>query len=139
MGKIVYDFRDGLEPEKLIFKENQHKLREAIYWLLYLLLDWTYACGWYALFHWAYINYEDTAFWVFSISWIVFVLIFIINAIVNLIRNSNKRKLKKLEAKNRLETENNFTQKRNNYDQPNIPNKIEREMLHENEIVPKVL
>lgn len=140
MGKIVYDFREGLEPEKLIFKENKHKCKETTLWFLYLLLCWSYACGWYALFHWAYINYEDIAFWVLSISWIVFVLIFVINSIINLKRNSNRKKLKKLEKERRLETETyNETQKRNNYDPPTVSNKIEREKLNENEIIPKVL
>jgi len=138
MGKIVYDYREGLEPEKIIFKENKHKCKEFTFWLLYLLLAWTYACGWYALFHWAYINHADTAFWVLLISWIVFIIIFVINSIVNLKRHSNNKKLKKLEQQ-RLETEqNNITQKRN-YDPPTVSNQIEREMLNENEIIPKVL
>jgi len=140
MGKIVYDFREGLEPEKLIFKENTHRCREFTYWLLYLLLCWTYACGWYALFHWAYINYEDITFWVLSMSWIVFVLIFIIVAIVNLRTNSQMRKKKKAEQMAAVETESNrITEKRSNYDNPTNTNKIEREILNDNEIVPKVL
>jgi len=136
MGKIVYDFRDGLEPEKLIFKENTHKCKESTYWILYLLLDWIYACGWYALFHWAYINYEDISFWVLGISWIVFVLAFIINSIINLKINSNakkERKLKELEEQEKMnvhiknQTEHNFEEPRTDR------NKIEQERLKSNE------
>lgn len=140
MGKIVYDFREGLEPEKLVFKENTHKCREFTYWLLYLLLCWSYACGWYALFHWAYINHEDITFWVLAISWIVFVLIFSIIAIINLVSHNNEKKLKKLEKEKKVETkENNITEKSNHYDAPTYSNKIEREILNKNEIVPKIL
>ena len=56
MGKIIYDFREGLEKEKLIFKENTHKCRDFSFCTLYLLFDWIYACSWYALFHWFYIK-----------------------------------------------------------------------------------
>ena len=108
MGKIIYDFREGLEREKLVFRENTHYCKEYTFWALYLLLDWTYACAWYALFHWFYINYEYIAFWTLAGIWIVFIIIFILNAIINLVKNKrNKKHKKEMLLKELNETNNN--------------------------------
>ncbi len=137
MGKIIYDFREGLEPEKLIFKENTHRCKESIYWLLYLLLCWTYACGWYALFHWSYINYEDTAVWVIGITWCVFVFGFLINAFVNLQMNKKNKLLKKEKREKEEKQVYNEVMIRANNNDPNPNNgKFEKEDLGFNEIIP---
>lgn len=139
MGKIVYDFREGLEPEKLIFKEETHRCREATYYSLYLLLCWSYACGWYALFHWAYINYEDITFWVLVGCWLAFVIIFIIIHIVNIcIHKKKKAEKKRHELEKQMETDNKLNKRTEVSNQGNNK-KMEMQFLNENEIVPKIL
>ena len=121
MGKIIYDFRDGLEREKLVFQENTHRCRDYSFWVLYLLFDWIYCCAWYALFHWAYINHEDYAFWIFAGTWVLFIIIFIANSIVNLQKNQNRKKHKKDKLlKEANETNNDLNMNTKNMEMKNL-------------------
>ena len=64
MTKIEYDFREGLDRDHIIYKKSGYDWDFCIKYILYLLATFLFTAGWYALFHYAYINHETTAFWV---------------------------------------------------------------------------
>ncbi len=98
MGKTIYDFREGLEKDKIIYKKTSFSCKYAIYYILYLLLTWAWMAGWYALFHIAYTYNEITAFWTYIGFWLFFNIILIGFIIRNLAVYYGKRYHKALNA-----------------------------------------
>ncbi len=105
MGRIEYDFRDGLDKDHLIYKKKGNDCKFCCYYLLYLLATYINCALWYALFHYAYINHEPIAFWVYVGCWLFWVLTIVVVAIINLcIHHSHKKKLRE-EKQRRLDEE----------------------------------
>ena len=99
MVKVVYDFREGLDREKIIYKDTSCDCRSCMYYILYLLFTWIYCGGFFALFHYSYINYEPTAFWVYTAIWFAFIVFLLTIIIYNLIHQRAKKKTRKAEEK----------------------------------------
>jgi hypothetical protein len=104
MGKVEYDFREGLEKEKIVYKNNRWNYDEFFLYLLVVLVAWSWAAGWFALFFYAYIYNEPIAFWVFIACWLAFVAALITVSVVNLCRHYAEKKRKEADKK-RLQRE----------------------------------
>jgi hypothetical protein len=105
MGKIIYDFREGLDQEKIIYKKTGWDCLSFVYYLGYMLFTWAFAAGWFALFQYSYINHEPVAFWVYIACWLVFMIVLILILGRNLYKDY-KLKSKK-EHEHELEPERN--------------------------------
>lgn len=95
MGKIVYDFREGLDQEKIVYKNTGWDCGAIFGYIGYLILTWIWACGFFALFQYAYINHEPVAFWVYVGIWLFFVTILLTVIIYNLCAYYNNKAQKK--------------------------------------------
>jgi type VI protein secretion system component VasK len=103
MGKIVYDFREGLDQEKIVYKSSGWDWSAICGYGGYLILTWIWACGFFALFQYAYINHEPVAFWVYIGIWLAFVALLLTVIIYNLgTYYSNKALKKKLREEEEL-------------------------------------
>lgn len=104
MGKILYDFREGLDQEKIVYRNTDCDCKSVVYYLLYLMFAWSWVVVWFALFHYAYIYHEPIAFWVYIGVWLTFIIGLSSIIIYNLVNHSIKKKArKKLEAMTALE------------------------------------
>ncbi len=101
MVKAVYDFREGLEKDKIVYKNDKWDWKGCFYYLLYLFATWGWAVAWFAVFQTAYIFNEKTAFWIYIGLWFAFIITIITIYMVNLIRFYKK----KSDKKKRLEEE----------------------------------
>ena len=75
MGKIVYDFREGLDKEKIVYKNETWNVKYRFYYILYMLATWIFTAAWFGLFQYSYINHEATAFWVYIGCWLAFMVV----------------------------------------------------------------
>jgi magnesium-transporting ATPase (P-type) len=91
MTKVIYDFREGLEREKIVYKKKKRNSVHDCYYVLYLLGTWAWTVAWFSLFLYAYTQHEFTAFWIYIAFWLAFVISFIIIAVLNIV-NSRKKK-----------------------------------------------
>jgi type VI protein secretion system component VasK len=100
MGKVIYDFREGLDQEKIVYKKTGWDCLSLIYYLGYMLFTWAFAAAWFALFQYSYINHEPIAFWVYIACWLVFMIVLIYILGRNLYKDHklNSEKEKKLVA-----------------------------------------
>jgi len=95
MGKVIYDFREGLDQEKIIYKNTSCDCASFMKFVGFVLLSWGWTVGWFALFQYSYIFHAKTAFWVYVIVWLVVILLFITWVTYFLCAHSKKKKLKK--------------------------------------------
>ena len=108
MVKIEYDFREGLDRDHIIYKKKGYDCKFCCYYVLYLIATYAFTAGWYALFHYAYINDEPTAFWVYIAFWLAWVILIVTIAVANLMvhyRNKRARKAKEAEEEERKKRE----------------------------------
>jgi hypothetical protein len=99
MAKIEYDFRQGLDRDHIIYKKTSYDWKFLVQYIFYLILTYAFIAGWFALFHFAYINNEKISFWVYIGFWLVWVSSIISIAVNNLrIHYKNKRIRKMKEA-----------------------------------------
>jgi type VI protein secretion system component VasK len=103
MGKVEYDFREGLDQEKIVYKKESFDCKSCFYYFLCLMVCWIYTAGWFALFHYAYINHEPIAFWVYIGCWLAFALSLLTIIIVNLSKHYHRKNLKKAELAREME------------------------------------
>lgn len=105
--KIEYDFRDGLDHKKMVYKKKGGcSCCEFWGYLGYLLATWIWSAGWFALFFYAWITDREATFITFIVVWMVFMLVLIFGFVIpNLVRHYKKRSEKK--EKKRIEKENN--------------------------------
>jgi hypothetical protein len=96
MGRIVYDFREGLDQEKIVYKNTSWNLKHGFYYILYMLATWGWAAGWFALFQYAYINNEPIAFWVYIGCWLLFMVIMCSIIFTNLFRHYAAKERKRV-------------------------------------------
>jgi hypothetical protein len=100
MGKIEYDFREGLDGTKRVYHDDRWcNCVEFWGYIGYLLATWIWMAGWFALFLHAWLEDRVVTFWVFVGVWFGF-LIFLIGGfmIPNLCKyykeRSERRKIK---------------------------------------------
>jgi hypothetical protein len=77
MGKVIYDFREGLDKEKIIYNNTSFDCASFWKFVGFVLLSWGWMVGWFALFQFSYIFHPKTAFWVYVIVWLVVIVFFI--------------------------------------------------------------
>lgn len=104
MAKVEFDFRDGLDGSKKVYYDNRtFKCREIIGFIVYLILTWAWAAGWFALFLYSWIKDRVAAFWSYVAIWLVFMLVMIfVFFIPNLLKfYEENRKREQLEENER--------------------------------------
>ena len=121
MGKIIYDFREGLDKEKIIYRNTSCDWASFFKWIGSVLLVWIWMAGWFAVFQYSYINHAKTAFWVYCIIWLTFMICLVSWLAFRVIRHyRRKSKLKKekelLQKEKRMaaDTENKYATKPKN-------------------------
>jgi hypothetical protein len=78
MGKLEYDFREGLDGTKRVYHDDRWcNCVEFWGYIGYLLATWCWMAGWFALFLHAWLEDRVVTFWVFVGVWFGF-LIFLI-------------------------------------------------------------
>jgi hypothetical protein len=100
MGKLEFDFREGLDKDHIVYKKKGFDCKHCIYYLMYLLFTWGYTVAFFALFQYAYTNHELVAFPIYIALWLLFIVALTTIAIINLVkyqRNKVIKKAKKLE------------------------------------------
>ena len=102
MSEPMYDFRDGILLEKVVYKDDSFNCVYILYYLGCLVLTLMWGSGWFALFFYAYIFHEQVAFIVFIVVWCVFMIIVIVIGILT-IQKSKAAKRRKQEQKEERE------------------------------------
>ena len=144
----MYDFRDGILLEKVVYKDESCNFGYVLLYLSLLLLTWAWGCAWFALFFYSYVFHEKVAFIVFIVIWAVFAITVIIIGFLTIQRSKNEKMRKRREKEERqkqMEEINEARRRRNehrfdnnlddintNADQ-NIINNSERRLISENE------
>jgi hypothetical protein len=98
-----YDFREGLEKEKIIYVNKFWDWRSFLSYIGYMLFTWGFVVGWFILFQYAFINHPLISVWVYGFCWLTFIIITVTILISNLVKHRNAKMRKKREAQ-RLET-----------------------------------
>jgi hypothetical protein len=93
-----FDFRQGLEQEKIVYKNENWDWRSFLKYIGYLLFTWAMVVAWFALFQFAFINHPVISVWVYGFCWLVFVLITASIIIANLIKHKREKNRRKREA-----------------------------------------
>jgi type VI protein secretion system component VasK len=99
MGKVQYDFRLGINQDRIVYKNDKWDWKSTMYYLLYMLFTWAYLVGWFCAFEYSYINHQRIAFWVYIGCWLAFIGVFISFAIINLAKAHQKKKKKQAKAR----------------------------------------
>lgn len=106
--KVEYDFRDGLDHKKMVYKKKGGcSCGEFWGYLGYLLATWIWSAGWFALFFYAWMTDREATFITFIVVWMVFMLglifLFVIPNLYRHYRKSKEKKLKKQQEKDEKE------------------------------------
>ncbi len=144
----MYDFRDGILLEKVVYKDESCNFGYVLLYLACLLLTWIWGCAWFALFFYSYVFHEKATFIAFIVIWSLFAITVIIIGFLTIQRSKNEKKRKRElkeerekqmkeinEAKRRRNEhrfDNNIDDINTNADQ-NIINNSERRLITENE------
>ncbi len=105
---IKFDFREGIDIDKIVYKNTRTRWEHAIYYFLCMLLTWVYAFGFLWLNFYLYANYENVVKWVFIGVWIAVVLSIVIRGGIILAEYYSKKWEKetmKLEEENKKKEE----------------------------------
>ena len=96
MGKEEnkFDFREGLDKDKIIYKNTRLKWEDAIFYGLCAIITWGYGFGFLALNFYLYSNYEETVKWVYVGIWGFTVLTIIIKGGYQIRQNAVRKKEK---------------------------------------------
>ena len=94
MSEPMYDFRDGILLEKVVYKDDSCNVGYVFLYLGLLLLTWIWGSGWFALFFYSYIFHEKVAFIVLLVIWGVFIIIVIVIGFLTIQRSKNQKKRK---------------------------------------------
>ena len=93
-----YDFREGINLDKIVYKETTIRWENAIYYTLLMFSTWLYAFGFLCLNFFLISNYEPVVRWIFLGQWLVWIFSIIIIGGYNLMNHyklkDEKRKLK---------------------------------------------
>jgi len=116
MSEPMYDFRDGILLEKVVYKDDSCNFGYVLLYLACLLITWIWASAWFALFFYSYVFHERVAFIVFIVIWLIFAIFVIIIGFLTIQRSKNEkiRKRKEKEEKEiQLKQINDAKRKRN--------------------------
>ena len=94
MSEPMYDFRDGILLEKVVYKDDSCNVGYVFLYLGLLLLTWIWGSGWFALFFYSYVFHEKVAFIVLLVIWGVFIIIVIVIGFLTIQRSKNQKKRK---------------------------------------------
>ena len=97
MSEPLYDFRDGILLEKVVYKDDSCNCQYTLLYLGLLLLTWIWGSGWFALFFYSYVFHERVAFIVFLVIWCVFAAIVIVIGFLTIQKSKNEKIRKTLE------------------------------------------
>jgi hypothetical protein len=95
MGKLEFDFREGLDKDHIVYRKKGFDCKHCIYYLGYLLFTWGYTVAFFALFQYVYTNHEPVAFPIYVSLWLAFLIFFFINAVRVLRNYQDVKKIKK--------------------------------------------
>ena len=101
MSEPVYDFRDGILLEKVVYKDNSCNFGYVLLYLGCLLITWAVGCGFFALFFYSYIFHEKAAFIVFLVIWCIFAVIVITIGFLTIQDSKIEKARKKKEKEDR--------------------------------------
>ena len=148
MSEPMYDFRDGILLEKVVYKDESCNFGYVLLYLACLLLTWIWGSGWFALFFYSYVFHEKVAFIVFIVVWGLFAITVIVIGFLTIQRSKNEKKRKKQQKeererqmkaindakrrRNERKFDNNLDDINTNVDQ-NIINNSDRRLITENE------
>lgn len=93
-----FDFREGMLLEKVVYKDTSCDWKSCLMYTGCLIFCYSWGCAWFALFFWAYINYENITFWVFIACWLVHMGI-IIGIGANTLHKSKLNRIKKIKER----------------------------------------
>ena len=97
----MYDFRDGILLEKVVYKDDSCNFGYVLLYLLCILLTWMWGVGWFALFFYSYIFHEKIAFIVFIAIWGVFAITVVVIGFLTIKKSKNEKLRKKKEKEDR--------------------------------------
>jgi hypothetical protein len=95
MGKIEFDFREGLDKDHIVYKRSGFHWTHCVYYIGYLLFTWGITVAFFALFQFVYTNYEPVAFPIYIALWLAFVISIIIVAVMNLVNYKKTKHVRK--------------------------------------------
>ena len=95
MSEPIYDFRDGMLLEKVVYKDESYNCGYFFLYLLCLLLTWIWGSGWFALFFYSYVFHEKIALITFVVIWCIFAAIVVTIGILTIQRSKNEKRIKK--------------------------------------------
>ena len=101
MSEPMYDFRDGILLEKVVYKDDSCNFGYVLLYLACLLLTWIWASAWFALFFYSYVFHEKVAFIVFIVIWLIFAITVIIIGFLTIQRSKNEKIRKRREKEER--------------------------------------
>ena len=97
MSGPIYDFRDGILLEKVVYKDDSCNCQYVLLYIGCLILTWIWGSGWFALFFYSYIFHERVAFIVFLVIWCIFAAIVIVIGFLTLRKSKNEKIRKNFE------------------------------------------
>jgi hypothetical protein len=104
--KTEYDFRDGIEGSKLVYRNDETcNCRDCWSYIGYLLATWIWACGWFALFLKSWLLDRKAAFIAYVVIWGVFLAILIFGFFLPNLLAHYKKKKERREFKAKLKAE----------------------------------
>ncbi len=97
MSEPLYDFRDGILLEKVVYKDDSCNCQYTLLYLALLLLTWVWGSAWFALFFYSYVFHERSTYIVFLVIWCIFAATVIVIGYLTIKRSKNEKIRKKLE------------------------------------------
>ena len=91
----MYDFRDGILLEKVVYKDESCNFGYVLLYLACLLLTWIWGSAWFALFFYSYVFHEIATFITFIVIWILFAITVIVIGFLTIQRSKNEKKRKR--------------------------------------------
>ena len=101
MSEPMYDFRDGILLEKVVYKDDSCNFGYVLLYLACLLITWIWASAWFALFFYSYVFHEKVAFIVFIVIWLIFAITVLIIGYLTIKRSKSEKKRKRREKEER--------------------------------------
>jgi type VI protein secretion system component VasK len=107
MMKTNYDFREGMDLNKIVYKDKRScDCREIVIYIVLLIVFWTLLCAYYAFWHYFYLNYLTPTFIALIIVTAILYITWLTLAIINCRKyyaKKDARKAKKEEEAKRVE------------------------------------
>ena len=127
MSGPIYDFRDGILLEKVVYKDDSCNFGYVLLYIGCLLIEWAIGCGFFALFFYSYIEHEKPTYITFIVIWCIFICIVIVIGFLTIQRSKNEkiRKIKEKEDRERQLREINDAKRRRNENMRNNINNFD--------------